>query len=675
MARDKGTMEGICKTTAIEHHQPECYDGSTRNSNSSSDESDDITRPFENDPLTGSVKKPVAVPSTMFEYIGPVPGREMSHFKCLLGCSPAFNTNGTPKYISCSNLSRFNIRRHVKLKHKAKLNQFDNESKNLNNAGELSTSKNRSKSPLLQLKQNKKRKVSGKTVSCQTEFCDQQSNNDISINPVKNNHSSKNIGFKKPVTVPSTMFQYIGPVKGAEMSLFKCLLGCLPAYNSNGTQKYISCANNSRFNLRRHVKLKHKSKLLQFNERSRMLGSLKEELDKQSESTLFQLKRILDQQENASDNRSNEDLPRKKSMVTIPHSIIEDLESSASPVGTSLAEHASDNNLSVTDGSSLPFVDVTDFLQMTLDVQPSLAKEGDIHSCTNQHETRSATQSDSASENQPISSNLVRRMYSSSKEKSSGAMASKENNDVPRLSRQSLVSTPEDQNTLHFCPEDRQTNSSSSIDIDYMHLPCAITVNQALQDDADEPDSLLETTVFRRSPRSSQSITKQIAAITVKELSKTVEGKSLKEGAEIGASLKPSLPELHLKELKLSPYKSSEFQDKFGNHVYWLQLIRRPKLLGNTVVWTDVYQEIQPNTVPNRCEIKFQTSLQGTIITKYYKPIKLSQNANDVIDNYPFAAWTSLITVSTETIHVLKLTRITGINDPMLHLIPELILS
>jgi hypothetical protein len=34
----------------------------------------------------------------------------------------------------------------------------------------------------------------------------------------------------------------------------------------------------------------------------------------------------------------------------------------------------------------------------------------------------------------------------------------------------------------------------------------------------------------------------------VKELSKTVEGKSLKEGAEIGASLKPSLPELHLKE-------------------------------------------------------------------------------------------------------------------------------
>ena len=127
--------------------------------------------------------------------------------------------------------------------------------------------------------------------------------------------------------------------------------------------------------------------------------------------------------------------------------------------------------------------------------------------------------------------------------------------------------------------------------------------------------------------------------------------------------------------LKLSPYKSSEFQDKFGNHVYWLQLIRRPKLVGNTVVWTDVYQEIQPNTVPNRCEIKFQTSLQGTIITKYYKPIKLSQNANDVIDNYPFAAWTSLITVSTETIHVLKLTRITGINDPMLHLIPELILS
>jgi hypothetical protein len=130
--------------------------------------------------------------------------------------------------------------------------------------------------------------------------------------------------------------------------------------------------------------------------------------------------------------------------------------------------------------------------------------------------------------------------------------------------------------------------------------------------------------------------------------------------------------------LKLSPKESTAFQDKFGNHLYWLQLIRRPKLVGSTVLWNDVYQEIQPtliDTVSNKCEIKFRTWLQGTVITKYYKPIKLNQNVNDAIENYPFAAWTPFITISTETIHVLKLARITGIDDPMLQLIPDLIVS
>lgn len=139
-------------------------------------------------------------------------------------------------------------------------------------------------------------------------------------------HSTKSIGFKKPIKVPRTMFQYIGPGKGTEMSLFKCLLGCLPMYNSNGTEKYISCANSSRFNLRRHVKVgalsliyssfevlwrgknfdsifffqfKHKSKLHLFNEKSKRQRSLKEDLpDKESESARFQFRQMLNQQEN-----------------------------------------------------------------------------------------------------------------------------------------------------------------------------------------------------------------------------------------------------------------------------------------------------------------------------------------------------------------------------------------
>jgi hypothetical protein len=49
---------------------------------------------------------------------------------------------------------------------------------------------------------------------------------------------------------------------------------------------------------------------------------------------------------------------------------------------------------------------------MTLDVRPSSARGGSEPSCPSQQEA--VDQSDSASENLSISSNLVRRMYSSS---------------------------------------------------------------------------------------------------------------------------------------------------------------------------------------------------------------------------------------------------------------------
>ncbi|XP_046463154.1 uncharacterized protein LOC124209262 isoform X2 [Daphnia pulex] len=643
-------------------HQSELDDDGRPKSTSS-----DTSIPLEDDTLgdTVSNKKPVVVPSTMFEYIGPVTGTDMSHFKCLMGCLPTYNTNGSPKYISCSNNSRFNIRRHVKSKHEAKLKQFDNETKNLH--GE--PTKKRSKSSSQNLKQNcqKNNDISSKTVSCQTEFGDLGSN-DTTTNPLKDkDHSTKSIGFKKPIKVPRTMFQYIGPGKGTEMSLFKCLLGCVPMYNSNGTEKYISCANSSRFNLRRHVKFKHKSKLHLFNEKSKRQRSLKEDLpDKQSESTRFQLRPILNQQENPL---------RDKTVGETPHKSLSITEDSASSAN-SLVETARDKNLSVIESSPLPFVDVTDFLQMTLDVRPSSARGGNVPSCPSQQEA--VDQSDSALENLSISSNLVRRMYSSSsssKEKSTGTIANKDSSIVSRLSRS--LSTPENENTLQSCQEAKQTDSPSSVDIDYLHFPRAITVDPVFQDDIDEPDPIVNTptALFRHSSRSSQAITKQ--AITTKELSKTVEGRSIKDGAQLNPHLiKPSA--LPLKELKLSPNESTAFQDLFGNHVYWLQLIKRPRLVGNSVLWNDVYQELQPtriDTVPGKCEIKFRTFLHGNVITKYYKPVKLSQKANDAIDNYPFAAWTPLITVSSETIHVLKLARITGIDDPMLPLIPELIIS
>lgn len=46
-----------------------------------------------------------------------------------------------------------------------------------------------------------------------------------------------------------------------------------------------------------------------------LASTLKEELAKESESALFQLKQLLDQEENASNDKSNEDLPREKSIV------------------------------------------------------------------------------------------------------------------------------------------------------------------------------------------------------------------------------------------------------------------------------------------------------------------------------------------------------------------------
>ncbi len=56
----------------------------------------------------------------------------------------------------------------------------------------------------------------------------------------------------KTISVPEKFFEFKGPSKTAEkLSLFKCLSGC-PAADDT---KLLSCANNTRHNLRRHVKV------------------------------------------------------------------------------------------------------------------------------------------------------------------------------------------------------------------------------------------------------------------------------------------------------------------------------------------------------------------------------------------------------------------------------------
>jgi hypothetical protein len=52
---------------------------------------------------------------------------------------------------------------------------------------------------------------------------------------------------KKILNVPSSTFELVGPVIGKKMLSYKCL-GCIPV-------KSISSAQNSRGNLKRHVKV------------------------------------------------------------------------------------------------------------------------------------------------------------------------------------------------------------------------------------------------------------------------------------------------------------------------------------------------------------------------------------------------------------------------------------
>lgn len=123
----------------------------------------------------------------------------------------------------------------------------------------------------------------------------------------------------------------------------------------------------------------------------------------------------------------------------------------------------------------------------------------------------------------------------------------------------------------------------------------------------------------------------------MKELSKTVEGRSIKDGAQLHPHLiKPSA--LPLKEyvinitflisiisrcgpnqtkihicfltigrLKLSPNESTAFQDTFGNHVYWLQLIKRPRLVGNSNITIIFYKNSnrRSNTWTSNCRNQF----------------------------------------------------------------------
>lgn len=56
------------------------------------------------------------MPPTMFMYIGPKDNSStMSLYKCLLGCESISFQRTPQKYLSCSNTSRHNLLRHVKV--------------------------------------------------------------------------------------------------------------------------------------------------------------------------------------------------------------------------------------------------------------------------------------------------------------------------------------------------------------------------------------------------------------------------------------------------------------------------------------------------------------------------------------------------------------------------------
>lgn len=60
-------------------------------------------------------KNKLWLPPEMFQCIGDIPGTNSTYYKCLMHCTPKKNADGSEKYISVSNSSRYNATAHIKV--------------------------------------------------------------------------------------------------------------------------------------------------------------------------------------------------------------------------------------------------------------------------------------------------------------------------------------------------------------------------------------------------------------------------------------------------------------------------------------------------------------------------------------------------------------------------------
>ncbi len=74
-----------------------------------------IARDSSQSPNSNNTTKRIWLPSDMFEFIKEIPGTESAEYKCLLGCTPEHRADGSIKYVSVNNTSRYNARRHIKV--------------------------------------------------------------------------------------------------------------------------------------------------------------------------------------------------------------------------------------------------------------------------------------------------------------------------------------------------------------------------------------------------------------------------------------------------------------------------------------------------------------------------------------------------------------------------------
>ena len=61
---------------------------------------------------------------------------------------------------------------------------------------------------------------------------------------------------KKKVWLPPEIFQCIGDIPDINSTSYKCLMHCTPKRNADGSEKYISVSNSSRYNATTHIKVK-----------------------------------------------------------------------------------------------------------------------------------------------------------------------------------------------------------------------------------------------------------------------------------------------------------------------------------------------------------------------------------------------------------------------------------